>query len=59
MIFGTVIMLYFIIQSLFLDPLTILYGIGQFILTNPFGLLILFIPLIIYGLDKEIRKKLK
>jgi hypothetical protein len=56
MVFGTVVMLYFIIQSLFVDPLSVIFAIGQFILTNPFGLLILFIPLLLYGLDQRIRK---
>jgi hypothetical protein len=56
MIFGMALLLYFVINSFFVDPFEILFTIGQFIFTQPLGLLILFIPLIIYGIDKGIQK---
>ena len=57
-VFGIVVLLYIITQSFFLDPLEIIFTIGQFILANPLGFLILFIPLIISGISKEIRKRI-
>lgn len=56
MIFGTVILLYFITQMFFMDPLEILFSVGEFFLLNPFGVFILFIPLMIYGIYWGIRK---
>lgn len=57
MIFGTVILLYFIIQMLFMDPLEVLFSIGGFLLLNPFGFIILFVPLLVYGIFQGLRKK--
>lgn len=58
MIFGIVLLLYFVISSFFVDPLEILFSIGQFIFTHPLGILILFIPLLIYEIDQGIQKRL-
>jgi len=40
-----------------MDPFEIIFSMGEFFITNPFGVLILFIPLIIYGIHQGIRKK--
>lgn len=56
MIFGTVILLYFLFQLFFVDPLEIVFSVGEFFLINPFSVLILFIPLIIHGIHQGIRK---
>jgi hypothetical protein len=57
MVFGTVVLLYFIIQLFFMDPIEIIFSIGRFFLLNPIGLLILFVPLIIYALNQGLKKK--
>ncbi|MFX1419324.1 MAG: hypothetical protein ACFE9N_10430 [Promethearchaeota archaeon] len=57
MVFGTVVLLYFIIQLFFMDPIEIFFSIGSFFLLNPFGVLILFVPLIIYALNLGLKKK--
>ena len=56
MIFGIVLILYFVIYSFTLDPFEVLITIGQFVFTNPLGILILFIPLIIYGINQGVQK---
>ena len=56
MIFGTVILLYFLILLFFMEPFDIIISAGHFFLLNPFGVLILFIPLIIHGIHQGIRK---
>jgi hypothetical protein len=57
MIFGTVVLFFFLFQLFFMDPIEILFSIGVFFMQNPFGVLILFIPLIIYGIHQGVRKK--
>lgn len=58
MLFGTAVLLYFIIQLFFMDPLEILLSLVEFIFLNPLGFIILFIPLVISIID-YIRKKIK
>ena len=56
MIFGTAVLIYIMIQLFFMDPVEIIISTGQFFLINPFGILILFIPLIIHGINYGIKK---
>jgi hypothetical protein len=48
MVFGTVVLMYFLIMLFFMDPLEVLLSTFEFILLNPLGILILIIPLVIY-----------
>lgn len=55
-IFGFAILFFFLIQLFFMNPVDILIAIGSFIILNPLGFVLLFIPLVIsfskYGLKK-------
>lgn len=56
MVLGTVILLYFLFQLFFMDPLEIIFSIRDYFLINPSGVLILFIPLIISGVSHLLKK---
>ncbi|MFX1326296.1 MAG: hypothetical protein ACFE8N_15205 [Promethearchaeota archaeon] len=57
MIFGTVVLLYFLILLFFMDPLEILFATIEFIFLNPFGFIIIFIPLVTYIFLQKLKKK--
>jgi len=56
-IFGFAIVIFILFQFFFMDPFNILISISNFILFNPFGLFLLFIPLIV-SIFKYIFEKL-
>jgi len=56
LIFGTALLVFFLIQLFFMNPIDILISIGSFILLNPTGFIFLFIPLIISSIKYLIRK---
>lgn len=56
-IFGIASFLYFLIVLFSYNPLEIILSIFNFIFSNPLGLVIFFIPIIIYSIAKNIKKK--
>lgn len=46
-VFGFAVLIYFLFQLFFIDPLEILFSIASFLLLNPAGFILLFIPSII------------
>jgi len=55
-VFGSIIYLFVISQLFYLDPLEILSVFFQDLLKNPFGFLLLFVPLMIDGLCRVLKK---
>ncbi len=55
-VFGSTIYLFIISQFLYLDPIEILSVFLQDLLKNPFGFLLLFVPLMIDGLFRFTKK---
>lgn len=58
-VFGSTIYLFIISQLLYLDPLEIFSNFLQDLLKNPFGFLLLFIPLMIDGFYGVLKKNIK
>ncbi len=58
-IFGAAIYLFFLLQLLVFDSIGILTSFLNYILTNPIGLLILPIPLMIDVLHRYLKKIIK
>lgn len=56
LIFGIAAFIYFLILLFVEDPLTIIISMIEFVFFNPLGLILIFIPLIIYILIKMIRR---
>ncbi len=56
LLFGTAVFLFFIIQFFFQNPFEIIVKLIEFILLNPLGFILLFIPLIISIIDYSIKK---
>ena len=56
-VFGFAILLFFLIQLFFMQPLDILLSIVNFMFLNPAGFILLFIPLIISLIKYVIKKK--
>jgi hypothetical protein len=54
-VFGSTIYLFIISQLLYLDPFEILSSFLQDLLRNPFGFLLLFVPLGIDGLFRVLK----
>jgi hypothetical protein len=50
MIFGTVVLIYVLVLLFFQDPIEILIDTIEFVFFNPFGLLVVCVPLFFYGI---------
>ncbi|MBY8992343.1 MAG: hypothetical protein KGD58_16475 [Candidatus Lokiarchaeota archaeon] len=50
MIFGTVVLIYVLVLLFFMDPIEILIDTIEFVFFNPFGLLVVCVPLFFYGI---------
>jgi hypothetical protein len=55
-VFGFAVLIFFLFQLFFIDPLEIIFSIVSFILLNPAGFLLFFIPSIISILKYIIKK---
>jgi len=55
MIFGLVILIFFVISLFFMSPFEIIISVMSFIILNPAGILLLFVPLIIGFLNKFLK----
>ncbi len=56
LIFGLVLLIFFVISLFFMSPLEIISSVISFIVLNPIGLVLLFVPLIISLLSKFLKK---
>jgi len=56
LIFGAVVLLYFILELSSMNTLEIFFSIIDYMIMSPFWLLILIFPMIIYGIFILIRK---
>jgi len=59
LIFGLVVLIYFVVSLFFMSPLEIIISMLSFIVLNPAGLLLLFIPIIISIINKFLKNYLK
>ncbi|MFX1316403.1 MAG: hypothetical protein ACFE9T_11105 [Promethearchaeota archaeon] len=55
-IFGIATFLYFIIILFYSNPVEIMLAVIYFIFMNPLGLILVFIPLILYSINVGIKK---
>ncbi len=58
-VFGAAIYLFFILQLASFDPIEILEKIAKYIVFNPLGILILFIPLMLNAFFNYLKSSLK
>jgi len=56
LIFGAVVLLYFILELASINTLDIFFSIIDYMIVNPFWILILIVPVIIYGISILIRR---
>jgi hypothetical protein len=57
-VFGFAILLFFLIELFFMQPLEILLSIINFMFLNPTGFILLFIPFIIAFIKHVVKKNL-
>jgi len=56
LLFVVVVFIYFILKMLAQDPIEILLSLGDFLLMNPLGFLLILAPLVIYYLNNFLKK---
>jgi len=57
LLFGTAVLLFFIVQLFFQEPLEIILDLIDFIFLNPLGFILLFVPLIISTIHNFFKKR--